>query len=40
MRGEYEEEAKAEEDVGEAEEDNPSFNVQFSDAVPFVAGGG
>ena len=37
LRGEYEEEAKAEEDVGEGEEDNPSFNVQCSDAVPFIA---
>ena len=39
MRGEDEEEAEAEEeeDMGEAEEDNPSFNVQCSDAIPFVA---
>ena len=41
LRGEDEEEAEAEEeDVGEAEGDSPSFNVQFSDTVPFVAGGG
>ena len=38
LRGEDEEEAEAEEeDVREGEEHDQSFNVQCSDAVPFIA---
>ena len=39
LRGEDEEEAEAEEeeDVREGEEHDQSFNVQCSDAIPFIA---